>query len=144
VRLVNEEQVSLPIDDHFVFHARPSGFLADLRDLTRIALHGGGGFGDARDRYEPLVGNPSSMLLCARHGEWRRAFYDAFVDRLPRLEAHGIPGSLERGQIDDALLGLSDLGFTEMGDGLAVHSDPLLANYVDTFYVGLIDEILGS
>jgi hypothetical protein len=31
-----------------------------------------------------------------------------------------------------------------MGDGLAVHSDPLLANYVDTFYVGLIDEILGS
>jgi hypothetical protein len=23
-------QVSLPIDDHFVFHARPSGFLADL------------------------------------------------------------------------------------------------------------------
>lgn len=110
----------------------------------RIALHGGSGFVYARDRYEPLVGNPGSMLLCARHGEWRQAFYDAFVDRLPRLEAHVIPTALERGPVEDALMGLSTRASPSWATGLPSTAIRCWRTYVNTFYVGLIDAILAS
>lgn len=144
VRLVDALGVSVPINDHFVYHATLDGFLQDLRDLVRIVLHGGGGFGDARDDYTPLVGDPDSPLLAQRHGEWRRAFYDAFVDRIVEIEQRGVPADMREGWLGDAVRGLDDVGFERIGDGCAVFGRPLLGNQVDTFWLGLIDAIVAG
>lgn len=145
VRLVNEQQVSLPINDHFIYHRDPNGFGRDLRELVHLGLHGGDGrYGDARDAYEPLSAG-SEMMWCHRPRELREILADAIFKRMTAVESQ-LPDTFTRDLLEHALAGLDDdVTFEQMEPhGTAVWALPPLRNYLDMVYVGLMDAIIDA
>lgn len=142
--LVNEEQVSIPFNEHFVYHSDISGFIVDLEDITRLILHGGDGYyTDARSRYQSLSSGQEPMLFCKRSELHRNRLGEYLVMRLPKLEEldHIKIGT---DLIESALLESDDeLDYFFDSNGLGIYSKPLFKGYVEAFYMEVIDDLTG-
>lgn len=142
--LGSEEQVSIPINDHFVYHSDLDAFLRDLEDIIQLSLRGGGGrYSDARARYEPALAEDAQMMFGKRRDDYLDALRRFLAGKLPRLEAQGLPASLSLSLAESALLASDDLEFFFTEPGLGFHYRPLFAGYVEGFYLSLIDQLLG-
>jgi hypothetical protein len=143
--VVSEEQVSIPFNEHFVFHADANTYLQDLTDIVQLCLYGGDGrYGDARDRYEPALQGDSTMMFGKRRGEHLEAVQRFLTAKLPRLEAHGLPRSITSSALESALLASEDLEFFFVDAGLGIFHAPLFRGYVEDFYFELIETLLAS
>jgi hypothetical protein len=142
--LSSEEQVSFPLNDHFVYHRQLDAFATDLADVVQISLRGGsaGSYADARARYEPALDQSSKMMFGKRRGEYLDAVRRFLAAKLPRLEARGLPEALPLPTAETALLASDDLDFFFTEPGLGFHDKPLLAGYVEGFYLSWIDSLL--
>lgn len=140
--LDSEPQVSLPVNAHFVYHDHLDGFLRDLADLAQLALRGGDArYRDARARYRPIADHARAMLS-GRHPEHLDVLRRFLAANLPRLEARGLPDHLPLATAEHAVLADDDLQFFFTERGLGVHYRPLLAGYVESFYLSLIEQLL--
>lgn len=140
--LTNEESVSIPFNDHFVYHSDISGFKTDIYDIVRLCLYGGKGFyNDGRESYEAVLYEEKTMSLCKRKGEHREKLRHFLLDRLPVLElTEEINISIDL--IETAVLKYSEvLDFFTDSTGIGFFSKPLLYKYVEMFYVSLIDDL---
>jgi hypothetical protein len=133
--LINEECVSIPLNYHFVFHNNLKGFARDLDEIVRIILHGGKGFGDARDDYKSPLAEEPTMLFCKRSGDYLVSLKEFITVHGSRLEVMGMPDSLERNCIEDALLASDNLEFFFADEGLGIYSKPLMASYCEDLYL---------
>jgi hypothetical protein len=142
--LGSEEQVSLPLNDHFIYHRDLDAFLGDLQDITQLALRGGDGrYRDARARYEPALAPDAQMMFGKRRDDYLDAIRRFLAAKLPRLEVNGLPSSLPLALAETALLASDDLEFFFTDPGLGFRPKPLFSGYVEGFYLALIDGLLG-
>lgn len=140
--LGSEPQVSLPVNDHFVYHDDRDGFLRDLEDLAQLALRGGAPrYRDARARYRPALAETGAPMLAGRHPEHAAVLRRFLAAQLPRLEARGLPAQLALPTAEHAVLAADDLHFFFTERGLGLHYKPLLAGYVESFYLALIEQL---
>jgi hypothetical protein len=141
--LVNEQQASIPFNDHFVYHSDISGFANDLYDIMKLCLYGGKGiYSDGRQLYKAALYEEKTMLLCNRSGEYREKFKQYLLAKLPMLENKGLL-NLSRDLAETAFLKYSDVldYFTDESSGIGIFSKPLLDKYVEMFYISMIDDL---
>ncbi|WP_428267918.1 hypothetical protein [Haliangium sp.] len=141
--LVNEEQVSIPFNDHFVFHSEPSAYLRDLEDIVQLCLHGGDGrYRDARARYEPALHSGAKLMFCKRQGDYLESVLQFLAAKLPQLEARGLPEAVDFSLLEPALLANQDSDFFFVEDGVGVYHVPLFQGYVEAVYFELAEALL--
>lgn len=143
--LINEEQASIPFNDHFVYHSHISGFVDDLYDIIKLCLYGGSGYyNDGRARYEAVLYEEKTMLLCSRRGEYREKFKQFLKAKLPILESN-VSINISKDMVENALLKYNDImDFFIDSDGMGIYSKPLLDKYIEMFYISLIDDLAGG
>ncbi len=141
--LINEESVSIPFNDHFVYHNDISGFVTDIYDIIRLCLHGGKGcYTDGRASYESVLYEENTMSLCKRKGEYRKKFKEFLLNKLPVLEQKR-ELNISRELVENAVLKYSEvLDFFTDSTGVGFFSKPLLFKYVEMFYISLIDDLV--
>ncbi|HEY0483025.1 MAG TPA: hypothetical protein VGD37_36140 [Kofleriaceae bacterium] len=145
LHLGSEEQVSIPFNDHFIYHRELDGFVRDLEDILQLSLRGGAGhYRDARARYEPALAEDSQMMFGKRRDDHLDAVRRFLSGKLPRLESQGLPTTLSLALAETAVLASDDLDFFFTDPGLGFHYKPLFAGYVEGFYLSLIDQLLGA
>ena len=134
-----EENVYVPFNYHLVYHNTPAGHADDLRELARLALHGGRGYDDARQRYEPLLDiRDESMLFCRRAGGRLDDLKNELRERRPILEK-----LLDGLEVPDEIVETAALGSTRIEPmdtktGLGIIAEPFLRYYSENFYLHML------
>jgi hypothetical protein len=139
--LHSEEAVSFPIDYHFIYHRSLKGFAEDLAEIARISKYGGEGYQDGRRFYPAALSdiNGETMMFGKRRGEWLSKLKLFLQQRIPDLEAIGIPTTFSADFMDDVLVQCEDIEFFFTNNGLGVYGLPLLSGYCEDPYI----EIMG-
>ena len=148
--LLNEENVSIPWNYHFIFHRHPIGYIEDVAEIIQFMLHGGDQrYTDARQNYEPGLSDNASMMFCKRVPKHIDALKQFISYNGSRLEAQGMPKIFSQEQLESALSKVFEddkldeepvLDFFLVGEGLGIYSKPLL-NYCEQLYLSLIEQL---
>jgi hypothetical protein len=138
-----EQTVSFPLDYHFIYHRDLAGFAEDLAEIVRISKYGGKGYQDGRRYYPAALSdiNGSTMMWGHRRGEWLSKLKLFLEQRIPQLEANGIPTTFSTEFIDDVLVECEEIEFFHTNEGLGVYGLPLLAGYCEELYIEIIDRL---
>jgi hypothetical protein len=141
LRLGCEEQVSIPFNDHLVYHREVEGFRRDLREIGAMWLRGGIGLGDHRRTYETLrsdVGG-ETMLFARRGGGRLRDIKRALREHQTTLEALDQGACPPSEMIEDAALYTHGIEPLDTRTGLGVVATPLLGDYCEPLYLHIVE-----
>jgi hypothetical protein len=136
-----EETVSFPLDYHFIYHRDLAGFAEDLADIVRISKYGGAGYQDGR-RYYPAALSGKTNMFGKRHPEFRAKVKLFLEQKIPKLEAVGIPTTFSSEFMTDVLLQCEDLEFFATNDGgIGMYGLPLLVGYCEDPYYVMMEQL---
>ena len=137
--VVPEEDVSVPLNYHMVYHSCSQGHVDDLRDLAQLALKGGYDYRDGRRKYEALLASTGeSMLFCRRAGGRLDDLKNELRERRPILEK-----LLDGLEVPDEIVETAALGSTRIEPmdtktGLGIIAEPFLRYYSENFYLHML------
>ena len=134
-----EEGVDVAFNYHMVYHNRTAGHTDDLRELARLALHGGRGYDDARWDYEPLLDIPGeNILFCRRAGGRLDDLKNELRQRRPVLEKLLDGLEVPDEFVETAALGSTRIEPMDTKTGLGIIAEPFLRYYSENFYLHML------
>ena len=134
-----EEGVDVAFNYHMVYHNRTAGHTDDLRELARLALHGGRGYDDARWDYEPLLDIPGeNILFCRRAGGRLDDLKNELRERRPVLEKLLDGLEVPDEFVETAALGSTRIEPMDTKTGLGIIAEPFLRYYSENFYLHML------
>jgi hypothetical protein len=151
--LLSEQQIYIPWNYHFIFHNELKEYAQDLADTIQLVLHGGDErYVDGRRDYEVGVSDNPGMTFCRRTLGHMKVLQDYMLECGTQIEKQGIPETLSRELIEDALLETSTIldegepmmDFFFVGNGLGVYTQPLINRYLDLFFLALMSRVRGE
>jgi hypothetical protein len=152
--LEHEQGANVPWNHHFIFHNTLEGYAKDLADLIQLGLHGGDErYADSRQDYEASISPSQKMMFGRRNQDHIEILQNFMLKYGTQIEKNGLPQTLSRELVEDALLETSTmldeegkplLDFFFVGEGLGVYAQPLLNRYSDLIFLALMTRIEGT